>query len=229
MSLCHRTGTKLDQRNVSESGFSLVELLVTISLIVILTSVTILTLGSHRSAYRSEDASAQFVNFLRQAQSRALAERQSMRLVINRTTNRISLIDENTIGGGGNNENDTVSGDDSMIRSEGLMDTNEVRTDRPSGGGGTPISSPPAPYAYAPAVFSSNLWVAHFESDGSVTALSGGSRVPVSATFFFWPPTDGTSLVPKVLTQVRAVTVFGPSGSVRHWKYDGMNFVAETV
>lgn len=208
-----------------EEGFSVIELMIVIAVIIILTAVTVFSLAPHKRAYRAEDASAQIVNFMRQANQRALTDRQSMRLVVNRLSRRISIIDENTIAGGGNNEDDTVSGDDLLVRQEDLIPSSEIRMDQPMIPG--PMSPPPAPYNYPAAVFASDLWVAHFESDGSVTALVGGTRVPISATFFFWPPNPGNAAAPASLLEVRAVTLFGPSSSVRYWRYDGTQLAAE--
>jgi prepilin-type N-terminal cleavage/methylation domain-containing protein len=208
----------------SERGFSVVEVMIVLGVIALLTVAAVLSFSSGRRSYRPEDAAFQFVNLMRLAQQRSLAERQSMRLVINRNTGRATLIDENTIAGGGNNEGDNIQGDDTLVKSETLFDTAEVSLNQPAD-----LGLPPAPYDYAFAAFNNGVWTAHFESDGSVTALVGANRVPVSATFFFWTPNPQATDKPAIDTGVRAVTLFGASASVRYWKFNGQAFIAETV
>ena len=187
-------------------GFSVIELLIVGTLIIALTAISVFMLAPQRRAYRSEDAAAQAANFMRDAYQRALTQRQTMRVQIDRANRIIQIIDENLL----------PVGDEIEVRRDALLD--EVNFDQPSFGG-TPVSVPAAPYNYPKAVYNSNVWTARFKSDGSVVDSAGNV---MSATLFFSP--QNSQNIDQRL--VRAVTVFGPSGSVRVWKYDGANFDA---
>jgi Tfp pilus assembly protein FimT len=194
------------QKSDSEAGYSTIELLIVGATIVILTAISIFMLAPQRRSYRGEDAAAQAANFCRDAYQRALSQRQTMRVQIDRTNGVIQIIDENLL----------PVGDEKEVRRDVL--SNDVNYDRPSFGG-TPVPLPGAPYNYAQASYASNMWTARFKSDGSVVDTNGNL---MSATLFF-SPLNSQNLDKRL---VRAVTVFGPTGSIRVWKYDGTNFDA---
>jgi type II secretory pathway pseudopilin PulG len=206
----------ISMEGVKEAGFSLIESLIVVSIIIALTAISFFTLAPHKRAYSTEDAANQVVNFMREAHQLALTHRHSFRLVINLNTRTISIIDEETVVNGGNNEGDAISGDDRLVRDKKLVD--QVSMLEPAIDG-TPIPLPPAPYNYPAATSADFVWTCHFQSDGSVR----GGGAPVSATFFF-SPQDMSS---KDASLIRAVTLFGPSGSIKYWKYDGAKFISE--
>lgn len=189
-----------------EDGYSLLQLLVVLSIAIILTAAAVFSLAPQRRAYRTDDAAGQVTNFLRDAYQRALSQRQTMRVQVDRSTMLIKIIDENTLPGG----------DEKEVRREKLNP--EVSVSQPTVGGSA-LNPPATPYNYPVAVYSSNLWEVRFRSDGSVVDTAGNS---VSATLFFSlvnPKTTDTNLI-------RAITLFGPSGSIRLWRYTGSSFDA---
>src|SRR5262245_45820716 len=101
----------------SSGGYSLVELLVVIAVIAIVTGTVVFQFTSAREAYNADDAAYKVMNYFREANSRAVSDHHSFRVTINKTTNTISLIDERTLASG-NNEGETVSGDDVLVKSE---------------------------------------------------------------------------------------------------------------
>jgi len=197
-----------------ERGFTMLEALITVSIIAIMTAATIYAFAPSKRAYRSEDAANKVVNFMRDAYHRALAQRQAMLLEIDTVNLRIRIID------GGRFPN----GDEAVVREDALVDTSEVRLDQPTVAGGA-LAPPAAPYNYAPATFNNGVWQAWFRSDGSVVDNSA-NPAPLSTTFYFWPA-NGSSALPRSASEIRAVTLFGPSGSIRYWVYDGQAFVKE--
>lgn len=198
----------------SERGFTMLEALITVSIIIIIAAAALFALGSSKRAYRSEDAANKVVNFMRDAYQRALAQRQAMLVEIDTVNLRIRIID------GGRFPN----GDESVVREDVLINPSEVRMDQPAVAGGA-LAPPAAPYNYAPATFNNGVWQAWFRSDGSVVDNSA-NPAPLSTTFYFWP-TNGNSASPRNTSEVRAVTLFGPSGSIRYWIYNGQAFVKE--
>ena len=193
-------------RRARAAGFSTIELLIVASLIIALTAISVFMLSPHRRAYRSEDAAAQTANFLRDAYQRALSQRQIFRVQIDRANRLIQIIDENKL----------PQGDEREVRRDVLID--EVNLDPPVFDGAT-LGPPAAPYNSPAAAYNSNLWTARFRSDGSVVDTNGNL---MSATLFF-SPTNSQNIDKRL---VRAVTLFGPSGSVRVWKFDGTSFDA---
>src|SRR5260370_895302 len=152
----------------SSSGFSLVELLVVISVIAIVTAISVFNFTSTREAYIADDAANKVMSYFREANSRAVSDHHSFRVTINNSTGTISMIDEKTSSGGGNGDGETVSGDDVLVKSEPLgMRVGLVQPTVPSG-----VPLPPAPFNYAAATYTSNVWTAHFQSDATVTDVN---------------------------------------------------------
>jgi prepilin-type N-terminal cleavage/methylation domain-containing protein len=195
----------------AEAGFSLIELLIVIAMVVILTTVSVFALRSSKRSYAPDDEANQIVSFFREAHQRALSQRQTQRVTIDRNQLVVRLMDEGLLPGG-----DEVE----IIRGK-LNGT--VAMTQPTVGG-TLLPLPPAPYNYNTAVFTDGVCQFRFRADGSVVDPAGNS---VSATFFFTP----LDMNDQSQTLVRSVTLFGPSGSTRAWKYDAANtkFISGTL
>ena len=195
----------------AEAGFSLIELLIVIAMVVILTTVSVFALRSSKRSYAPDDEANQIVSFFREAHQRALSQRQTQRVTIDRNQLVVRLMDEGLLPGG-----DEVE----IIRGK-LNGT--VAMTQPTVGG-TLLPLPPAPYNYNTAVFTDGVCQFRFRADGSVVDPAGNS---VSATFFFTP----LDMNDQSGTLVRSVTLFGPSGSTRAWKYDAANtkFISGTL
>ena len=187
-------------------GYSVLELLVVVTVIITLTAVAVFSLVPQRRAYGTEDAAGQVTNFLRDAYQRAISQRQTMKVQIDRSSMLMKIIDENTL----------PVGDEVEVRRAQL--SSEISVSQPTIGG-SPLNAPAAPYNYPVAVYSSNLWVARFRSDGSVVDAAGNT---LSATVFF----SFVNMKTSDTNLIRAVTLFGPSGSIRFWRYTGSSFDA---
>src|SRR5690606_454503 len=119
-----------------------------------------------------------------------------------------------------------------LIKSLPLVSPAEVRVDTaPS------TVSKPAPPTLNDAVFGTdtlghksgsltvnghNVWAARFQSDGSVVTAA---NTPVSANIYLWPPASPGSADARVTGEVRALTLFGGTGGLRYWRYNGAKFV----
>jgi len=198
-------------RRGPEAGFSLIELLIVIAMVVILTTVSVFALRSSKRSYAPDDEANQIVSFFREAHQRALSQRQTQRVTIDRNQLVVRLMDEGLLPGG-----DEVE----IIR--GKLNGTVAMTQPRIGGNLLPL--PPAPYNYNTAVFTDGVCQFRFRADGSVVDPAGNS---VSATFFFTP----LDMNDQSQTLVRSVTLFGPSGSTRAWKYDAANtkFISGTL
>ena len=198
----------------AESGFTLVEMLIVITIIGIITGIAIFALSSSRTAYAADDAANMVVNYCREASGRAIATHHSFRVVINLNTRVITMINENTFDQPvGNGDTDTIAGDDTLVKQQPL--NSEVKMNPPPAG----VGLPPAPFAYPAATYSSNVWCAHFQSDGSATS---GATGPLFNCTLFFQSALATGSQQKSL--IRAVSLFGTTSSVRFWLYSGTAF-----
>jgi hypothetical protein len=209
-------------RRNSQAGFSLPELIVALSLGMAMVSTSIYAFMPARRVYGVDETAGQIQRFMREASTRALTHRQSMRVFVNskltsttvpNTTpaiscraNSIMLIDENNAG----------TGDESVVRSEplyaGLGVTIGRPTNLPSG------SQPSAPFNFPAASFGSGgTWECYFQPTGRITNSAG---VPSSATLYFYTATPTSPSSAFDLSLVRALTVFGPTGNIRFWRYN---------
>jgi len=190
----------------SADGYSVIELLIVAAVTLILTAIAVFTLAPQRRAYRTDDAAGQITNFLRDAYHRALSQRQTMKVQLDRVNLLVTITDEGTLPGG----------DEVEVRRAKLSD--EVSVNQPTVASALLIP-PAAPYNYAVATYASNLWVARFRSDGSVVDTAGN---PLSATVFV----SLLNMKASDANLIRAITLFGPSGSMRVWRYTGTSFDA---
>lgn len=217
--------TSSNHRFNDARGHSVIELLIVVSIIAILSAVTIFSLVGHKKAYKTDDQALQVLDFIREANSRALTYRETMRLEIDTTDNKIRIIDENL---------STTTTDDREYRSMPLELGTEVVVDRTPAG--VTIPTPPGYTAAAYAtdgighlegtttVTGHRVWSIRFRADGTVV---NNANAITSATLFLYPPIAPATLgTPKSKPQVRAITIFGGSVGVRLWKHNGTTFVA---
>lgn len=202
----------------SESGFSLAEMLVVLSLTAIMTTVSLYYLYSHEKLYKPDEQAAFFIDMLQEARQRALTQKATMRVELDLTDNVARLINEG---------DPSVSTDDVIVRSFTLKATTEVKIEqRPSNVTNSPVEpSPVDPVTFItssthPLSLNHKVATLRFKKDGLVTdagtnALAAGANV-TGATIFVWQP-DKTNANNSTIT--RAITVIGGSGAIRLWNY----------
>ncbi len=151
----------------------------------------------------------------------AVTRRRTMRFELDLTSNEILLIDENG------------TAPDTLIKAIPLEKPSDVRVDIiPTG-----VSKPNPPnytditfaadtvghYVGTTLVTGNSVWSARFTRDGS--AVNAGNT-PISVNLYIWPPITNGSTTPRNKLEIRAITMFGGSGAVRYWKYNGTTFDA---
>jgi hypothetical protein len=192
---------------------------VVVLIILVLAAITIPNMFSYKTLYKSEDQALKIMDAFEEASHLALSRRRNFRLELDLTQNAFLIIDENGAAA------------DTLVKSIPLEPTSEVRIDTSPAGVTRPV--PPDYYdvmyitdtigheANGESVIGNTVWAARFRMDGSVISSAG---TPISSTLFIWPPKAGEPDSPRALSEVRALTLFGGSGVVRYWKYDGAEF-----
>lgn len=201
-------------------GFSMTELLVVMGIMALMAVISLPYIVNYRKLYRSEDQALKIIDLMQETSQLAMTRRRTFRFEISQTDNAALIIDENG------------TAPDVLLKWVPLDQVSEVRTDtNPSG------ISRPNPPNYANAVFTTDstghlrgtttvvghtVWAARFRSDGSVVNAANN---PLSATIFIWPPAAPGSSTARNRGEVRAITVFGGSGAIKYWKFNGTTFV----
>ncbi|CAN5387915.1 hypothetical protein BH10ACI3_BH10ACI3_04070 [soil metagenome] len=203
----------------SESGFSVLELLVVVAIVLVMSTVVLFYATAHARLYKPDDQALQLTDMMQEARQRALTQRRAMRVEINLATNTAKLYDENV--------NSTTSSDDVLIKSLNLFATTDVKVNtRPSEIGYTPAESMPVPDAvFSPSVYtpsiSQSVCTIRFLANGSAvnagTNAIGSGAVATGVTLYIWQP-NKTS--PNQSDIARAITVLGATGVIRLWEFN---------
>ncbi len=207
-------------KSTVERGFSALELLIVVAIILVLSAISIPFFYNYTRLYKSEDEALKLMDNMREASQLALAKRRTFRLEIDLTDNALLIIDEKG------------SAADTLVKSIPLENTLEVRMDKIPNGVTKPI-----PPNFADAVFADDalghmrgtssvinhkVWAARFNSDGSVV---NASNLPLNINLYVWPPDAAGSNTPRNKIEVRSLSIFGGTGAVRYWKHNGTSFV----
>jgi len=201
-----------------QRGFSLIELLIVITIIFVMMGVSLFLLTGHQRLLKPDEQALKVADILQEARQRALTQRETMRVEIDLTDNTVRLIDEG---------DPTTYEDDKKIREVVLFSPAEVRIDsRPPDITLNPpemIPAPPANYTvsvYPPSV-THRVCTLRFQRNGTVvdagTDPIGTNSSLVSASIFIWSPKRDNSNASEI---ARAITVVGGSGFVRLWEWD---------
>jgi type II secretory pathway pseudopilin PulG len=203
----------------AEAGFSAVEMLVVVSMILVLTAITIFYATPHKKAFQPDEEALQIADILQEARQRALTERRPMRVEINLSNYTVKLYDENV--------DQTTVNDDVLLRGLTLFADADVKINtNPTEATYTPPESMPVPAAvfkssvYPPSI-SQTVCTIRFLANGTAvdagTNAVGSGAVPTGITLFVWSPKKATPTQADIL---RSVTVLGPTGVIRLWEFD---------
>lgn len=221
---CTKRYAGAEAAHEDQRGFSMIELIVVFAIIVIMSATAMFMYAGHRNAYRTEDQALQIIDFLRDAQQRALTQRKIIRAEINATDDTMRIYDAR------NTANKTA--DDLPLRTLRLQPRSAVRladeSDWNSQPGGITVL-PPSPANFAAATFSDidskRIWAINFKSNGTAVNDAGALT---NATLMFWEPRAAADAnTAKDNKAVRSVTIFGGMGAVRYWQFNGTAFVAK--
>lgn len=205
-------------KSLSESGFSLAELIVVMGLTVVMTSVSLYYFYYHQKLYKPDEQAASFIDMLQEARQRALTQKVTMRVELDLTDNVARLINEGDA---------TISTDDKIVRQFGLQSSKDVVVEKkPNNINSNPIEPSPvdqivfASASTHPLSLNHKVATLRFRKDGTVTdagtnALGAGANI-TGATVFVWQPDKANA---NNSTITRAITVIGGSGAIRLWNH----------
>jgi Tfp pilus assembly protein FimT len=197
----------------SSGGWSLIEALIAIALVMILALLALPQIVTSRRLFRMAGIPREVVSHLRLARQRAMSERQAFTFQYDDTTKQILVIDHNSAG-------------TSVLNAANYPNTNgsfKVVVTQLTGGGvpaadlvyGLPPGLPATLQSLAdtttftPLDGNGKLNIT-FQPDGSVIDGAGN---PVNRTFFIYnkkAPLDTS----------KAISVLGTGGRIKSWRYD---------
>jgi prepilin-type N-terminal cleavage/methylation domain-containing protein len=203
----------------ADSGFSVVELLVVVSIIAIMGTAVLFYANAHKKLYRPDEQALQLADLLQEGRQRALTQRRTMRVEINLTNNTARLYDEN--------RDSTVATDDFLVKALTLFASAYVRVDtRPSEITYNPPETMTVPNAvfkssvYTPSV-GQNVCTIRFLANGQAvdagTNATGTGAVPTGVTLHVWSPNAINTSRSDI---ARSITVLGATGVIRLWEFD---------
>jgi prepilin-type N-terminal cleavage/methylation domain-containing protein len=206
-------------RGFMSRGFSLVELLVVVLVLMILMAIGFSFITNYRPLFKPGEQTLQIADIFLEARQRALTQRRTMRVEINMTDNIVQLIDE---------RNASTHQDDVVIRQLVLLSQEEVKVATPIPGvSALPpelISCPMingCPLSVYPPSANKNVCTFRFMSNGTITDAGtnaiGANASVISGTLYIWSPRRGN---PGQFEQAYALTIVGGSGFVRMWEYN---------
>lgn len=201
-----------------EKGFSIVELLIVLTVATIITSVSIFYLSGHQRLYKPDEQSLKLIDLLQEARQRSLTQRETMRVEIDLNDNSARLIDENT---------PSVASDDVEIREVTLYPSELVKINSQPPDIVTfpnetlPVPAAQFPQSVYPNSVTHNVCTFRFLRNGTVvnagTNAIGDNASQTGATLFIWSPKKDNASVSEI---ARAITIIGATGSIRLWEYN---------
>lgn len=202
----------------TESGFSMIELLIVLVISSIMIAITGFYFYNHQKLYKPDDQALKIVDILQEARQRSLTQRECVRVEIDLTDNTVRLIDENT---------PSTAADDREIRRTTLLPQTDVKIQqRPDDISYNPPENLPAPSAvFTPSIYppstTHNVCTLRFQSTGTVvnagTNATGSGAVITGMTLHIWSPKTSN---PNEADIARAITVIGSTASIRMWEFD---------
>ncbi len=190
-----------------QAGFSLVEVIIVLTVIVILSSMALMTFWNSRK-YSAEDQARKLIDVFDEARQKALNQRKTFRVEINRTKQEIRLIDEG--------DNVASASDDAIIK-RSVISNQVVIGAAPTNTSGAPTTTSPIPAAtYAissyPLSNGDDKITLRFKLNGQVVDagtdnIGTGSMINGATIYVYSNKPSVTN--PDV---IRAVTVLGTTG-----------------
>jgi prepilin-type N-terminal cleavage/methylation domain-containing protein len=190
-----------ERRNVNrERGFSMLEMLIVITIVLIISAISIVQLQPNLQTARVDTAMRQVLETLRQGREYSIANRRYVQVAFP-ANNQIQLIQVNTLTPGAGGINPVL---DTVTLSPPLTFTLEGMADTPDGFGN-------ANAIEFEGISNGPVGGMIFQSDGEF--LDGATFLPINGTVSLG--------ITGIQSTARAVTVLGTTGRARGWKSTG--------
>jgi len=201
------------KKTPSQAGFSVIELIIVISVLAILSTIAVVTFWSSRK-YSAEDQARKIIDVFDEARQKALNQRKTFRVEINKTKNELRLIDEG--------EDVSTANDDKILKKYKF--TNQVVIGNPPNNvsgkptATTPINPPQYATSSYPLSSGDEKITLRFKRNGQVVDAGndniGTGSLMSGATIYVYSTTPSITN-PDV---IRAVTVLGTTGDTSLYK-----------
>ena len=183
-----------------QRGFSMIELVVVVSIILVVTAISITQLKPNLQNARIDAAMRQVVETFRQAREFAIANRRYVQVTFP-ANNQLQITQLNTLTTGAGGINPVL---DTVTLAPPLIFTLDGMPDTPDAYGNTSA-------IVFESVANGPVGGMVFQSDGEF--LDGTTFLPINGTVYLG--------IPGQQSTARAVTVLGTTGRVRGWKSNG--------
>jgi prepilin-type N-terminal cleavage/methylation domain-containing protein len=183
-----------------ESGFSMVELMVSIMIILIVSAIAVTTMMPNAQQARIDAAMREVVDTFRQAREFSIANRRYVQISFP-ATNQIQVTQMNTLTSGAGGVNPVLT---TVTLAPPLVFNLDGMPDTPDGYGNTSA-------IVFEGIANGPIGGMLFQSDGEL--VDGTTYLPINGSVFLG--------VPGQQSTARAVTVLGTTGRVRGWKSNG--------
>ena len=205
-------------------GFSLIELLIVVTLISILTAIALPQMISQRRLTRSIGLTREIMTQMRYARQLAMSERQAFTFSYDDSNKQITIIDHNnlrtdpnsgkavlSLAGYPNTAGSTVVS--TYALAQGGLDSAEMTYGIPSG-----LPTVALGDRVSMTALSTNRLNVTFQRDGSVINASGtaSDRNPQDLALFIYNSQSPAGTA-------SAISVLGSSGRVKIWRYDNVS------
>jgi len=196
----------------SEAGFTLAELMIIVGITSVVMGMAIVVMPGMVKQVKADAATEGIVNTLRLARDRAISERRNMDLVFTHP-NRLKVVREEIIY---NSVTGTWSSSPTGTSNPTLIDTTLENSQRFTylGTGDTDDNFGLTNNPLAFGTLAASTPTIMFTSEGTLVDVNGDST---NGTIFLATGTDKLT--------ARAVTIFGATGLVKIWKWDGRRWV----
>lgn len=209
---------RLLQARQTESGFSVVELLVVVALIAVMSTVVLFYATAHQKLYLPDEQALLITDILQEARQRSLTQRETLRVEVNSTNNTVSLYNENS---------PATASDDILLRKLNIANPANIKVGAPPSEIGynppepLPVANPVFSTSVYPTSISQNVCTLRFMANGTVTNAGtnaiGGGAVSTGLTLHIWSPNRTTPTQSEI---ARSITVIGSTGTIRMWEFD---------
>ena len=193
-----------------EAGFSLIEMLVVMTLILIVGAMVMIQSGPIMATAKMDTALRQVIDQIRQAREFSITNRRYVKIAFPtavvgaNTVYTVTITQMNSLTAGAGTTNPVLS--TTIIQAPAQYYT--------FGGLDTPDAYGNSAAIYFEGTSGGPLGGMLFQSDGEL--VDGATFQPINGTVFIG--------VPGTATSARAITVLGSTGRVRGWKGNGVNW-----